>query len=321
MNKVVSVIVPVYNVGVYLKECINSIINQTYTYLEIIIINDGSTDESFDICSEFSEKDDRIKLISQANSGVSVARNSGLKLAKGDYVCFVDADDILEKDSIEQRINNIEDFDLILTGHKDVNEKGEIIKSHIFFESKEITEKDMLYYLIKNTEPFGYQGYLWNKLFKNSIIKENNIEFDQSIYYNEDRLFIAEYLMVCKNVKLVPISTYLYRIREGSAMNAIEKIGVTFNTRLLTELDAFEIIKKLVKNNYNTVYIETVKRAFYGDLHWYKNIPDSFKREKAKVKRYMNNNAIIYLFYSNIQIELKQKVKLFISWIFKVEFL
>ena len=111
-NKIISVIVPVYNVEKYLSECIESIIDQTYLDLEIILINDGSTDGSFDICKEYEKRDSRIKLIDKINGGLSSARNAGIDNASGAYLCFVDSDDCLEKDALMQLYQAISESDI-----------------------------------------------------------------------------------------------------------------------------------------------------------------------------------------------------------------
>ena len=116
MNHKISVIIPVYNVEDYLSKCLQSVINQTYTNLEIILVDDGSTDNSGEICDEFSENDNRIKVIHQKNTGVSQARKIGIDVADGKYIGFVDADDWIEPDMYETLINKMKNSDIIMSG-------------------------------------------------------------------------------------------------------------------------------------------------------------------------------------------------------------
>ena len=120
MNKLISIIMPVYNAEKYLNRSIESIMNQTYNNIEIILVNDGSTDNSLEICTSYQEKDNRIKLINQANKGVSFARNKGIDEATGDYIMFIDSDDYVEKNMIEDMVSKIteDDIDLVISGIK-----------------------------------------------------------------------------------------------------------------------------------------------------------------------------------------------------------
>ena len=139
MNPKISVIVPVYNVEKYLRRCIDSILSQTFSDFELLLIDDGSKDKSGDICDEYVAKDVRIKVFHKANAGVSSARNLGLDKAKGEFIFFVDSDDFLDKTHLENYSKDIDNFDLIFQGYKLVEETtGKVIEKKNFLKQKRL---------------------------------------------------------------------------------------------------------------------------------------------------------------------------------------
>ena len=180
MNKC-SIIIPVYNVEKYLPKCLDSIVNQTYKNIEIICINDGSTDNSLKILEEYAQKDERIKIINQENQGVSVARNVGIDNATGDYILFVDSDDWIDRDTCKILKIELENeyYDLIIFNHSVVTKKS--------------------------TRPTKYIGgnkfAFWAACYKTSIIKNNNIKFPKNIKISEDHFFKYNFLYYAKNIK------------------------------------------------------------------------------------------------------------------------
>ena len=162
MENKVSIIIPIYNSNKYLKECLDSIINQTYSNLEIILIDDGSKDNSFDICEEYAKKDKRIILKKKNNEGVSATRNLGIEICTGKYILFIDSDDYCNENMIEKILYNSQKNDLIICGYNKIYKNKKV---HYIVKNKEKNIEDM----VINDESVG--GYLWNKLFKTSIIK------------------------------------------------------------------------------------------------------------------------------------------------------
>lgn len=164
MEELISVIVPVYKVEKYIHKCVDSIINQTYKNLEIILVDDGSPDECGKICDEYAEKDNRIIVIHQKNSGQCVARNMGLKKMSGEYVAFVDSDDYLEKDYLQKMREGIQDKQMAISGFKQVDFYGNVLKE-VFIKDNyiRITEEnsEKLVELIDNSS-FGISA---NKLY------------------------------------------------------------------------------------------------------------------------------------------------------------
>lgn len=192
MSKV-SIIIPVYNAELYLEKCINSAINQTYKDIEIICINDGSTDKSLEILNNFC--DDRIKITDIKNHGVGYARNLAISQATGDFIIFLDSDDYIEKTCCEDLVKNQEEnnTDLVFCGHYTKTPDGKLCSQWIptiTYSKTPITDR---YRITKHL-------VVTKKLFKTSIIKEHNIQFDITLHYAEDSLFLVQYLSHCGNI-------------------------------------------------------------------------------------------------------------------------
>ena len=196
----ISIIVPVYNVSEKLSRCIESILNQEYNEFELILVNDGSTDNSGDICNKYAIKDNRIKVIHKKNKGVSKSRNIGIEHAKGKYIVFVDSDDYINtnmtlhlKDIIEKEKNP----DWILWGFNKISEDGiKIDKVSLEDKVYNLNNKIELY---KNIESKTF-GYVWTAAFKSEIIKNNNITFNEEISLMEDLIFTYKYFEHCKRI-------------------------------------------------------------------------------------------------------------------------
>ena len=209
MSKI-SVIIPIYNVEQYLEECLTSVLAQTYKNLEIILVNDGSKDNSLKIAQEFSKKDDRIKLISQENQGLSMARNAGIKEASGDFISFIDSDDWISPNYYEKLINSIEknSCDIALASILRVRENSK--KDRIKYEKEEI--KTSLADKIKLCD-IPRCCYVWNKLYKKELIE--NSPFTKGAYY-EDVLWTPEIIKKAQKIVSVPDCYYYYRANASS---------------------------------------------------------------------------------------------------------
>ena len=209
----ISVIIPVYNVEKYLAECLTSVVNQTFKDIEIICVNDGSTDNSPKILEEFAQKDSRIKIINQENQGMSCARNAGLAVATGEYITFVDSDDYISTD-LYADMQKYLPAELICFNAKifPMSEKYRALQNYI--QCKFDGEQPMEEKLILKTNV-----HVWNKVFKTSIIKENNIRFPKGLYF-EDFPFVCEYMLSINSVKFFGgKGYYFYRQQPNSLMN------------------------------------------------------------------------------------------------------
>ena len=200
MKNKISVIVPVYNTEDYLERCIRSIMNQTYKNLEIIVVNDGSTDDSLNILESLREEDNRIIIINQENMGVSKARNKGLDYATGEFITFVDSDDFIEKDMYEIMINHLieEDADLCRIKAFIYNREGgieEISKERNIFTYN--NELEIMNVYLQNELKIA----IWDKMFRRSAVEK--IRFDVSLF-NEDAAYVWE---ACLNLRKVVMDT------------------------------------------------------------------------------------------------------------------
>lgn len=223
MQKKISVIIPVYNVEQFLNECMESVCAQTYSNLEIIMIDDGSTDGSSALCDNWAKKDLRVKVIHQNNQGVVKARYEGIKIAQGEYLSFVDGDDWLESNMLEIMINNIYDAELISVGV--LNEHYLDYTNGVCDDFAEnVYEGDglndfidhMIYDFDSNTNR-RFTPWMWNKLYKTDLVNKIYPLIDASINIFEDSLFLYCYVMNCKKIVIKHNELYHYRFREDSA--------------------------------------------------------------------------------------------------------
>ena len=188
-DTLISIIVPVYNSEQTLQQCIESILWQTYKNIELLLIDDGSTDRSSEICDEYARKDSRVRVFHKENGGVSSARNVGLENARGSWITFCDSDDRVSNEWLANMLQSDAECDLVVQGFSTPMEyeplNSEI--NHFCVYSGPI--KDGLILLLQR----HILGYLWVKLFKSSIIRNHHIKFDKNIFLQEDELFILSY--------------------------------------------------------------------------------------------------------------------------------
>lgn len=238
-NEMVSVIIAVYNGERFIEKCIKSLVNQKYPNIEIIVVDDGSTDQTHNICMRFADAD-QILLITVPNEGVSHARNIGITNARGKYITFVDSDDYVEDNYIEVLVNNLEKYQADIS----VCNYNYVINNcfhPISFPQKftgELDRKTFLEGLIKNC----YRGFLWNKMFRMNQIKnfEYSIKLDESIAICEDLLFVISLSEHCKKIYVDNRPLYNYIQIASSAYNC------EFNESRLTEIKAYDQIISIV---------------------------------------------------------------------------
>lgn len=182
MEKIVSIIVPVYNAEKTLERCVRSLMAQTLRSIEIILVNDGSRDQSLAICQRLAQEDGRIRLIDKPNGGVSSARNAGLDVARGDYVMFCDSDDWVEPDWCESMVSLFSPGDMVICE----SDRTDLITEHDA-DTEEAERRELLHYPLLASS-------LWNKLFLRSVIEEAGLRFDEKLRMGEDLCFVLAYL-------------------------------------------------------------------------------------------------------------------------------
>ncbi|MGN0642522.1 MAG: glycosyltransferase family 2 protein [Huintestinicola sp.] len=213
-----SVIIPVYNVEKYLKASVESVLAQTLTDMEIILVNDGSSDRSGEICRELASADSRVRVIDKANGGVSSARNAGLESSVGEWIYFMDGDDIIEPDTLECAFKKAEETgtDICFFDYDRVYENTTEAKSTL--GDRDEVVKDMHSY--RTMFSFNYFGAMWNCIIKAEIIR-GSVRFDERISIGEDQLFKFECYGRVSSYSYIPLIKYHYFIRKGSALNTI----------------------------------------------------------------------------------------------------
>ncbi|HMN33648.1 MAG TPA: glycosyltransferase [Chitinophagaceae bacterium] len=235
----ISVIIPVYNVEKFLPQCIESVLNQTYTNLEIILINDGSIDNSLEICTKYKDLDSRVQVINKMNQGAGYARNDGIKAAKGVYIYFMDSDDFIEKDTF-LRLSQyfLFDPDIIQFGFRRINESGkylnEVIPPELSIEDLQ-NNKENLAKILKS----GVGLAVWDKIIKRELIVNNNLLFE-NINRVEDAAYNISLYSKSKKIISVPYSFVNYRIllgRQSKFSRQIVKDQINIFERMLKLFD------------------------------------------------------------------------------------
>ena len=296
-NPLISVIIPVYNVEQYLDECLNSVINQTYTNLEIILIDDGSTDKSGKICDEFAKRDNRIKVIHQKNKGVSVARNNALDIASGEFITFVDSDDTIEKEHILNMVNLLkDDTDIVCMP---------LGKGVTTQNIQEFNGIESLRYILQEQyfRELNFAWSNWNKLFKSDVVK--NIRYLSDEKVGEDLSFLWKAFLDSKKVVFGNKKTYNYRVSNTSVMQS------NFDERHESLTLVCDRFLEYVKNN----NIDLLEEAYYTKAN--KLFELLYRARDVKnikmVKKYSNELKKIQMrIYANKHLSLKFKFVYFL---------
>lgn len=234
-----SIIIPVYNVAPYLRECFDSVLSQTIEDFEVLAVDDGSTDGSGQIVEEYAVKDQRITALHKTNKGVSSARNAGIDIAKGEYICFVDGDDIIAPTFLQDLYEAMGEADSSMGGFKTFglpDKPGRIVVP----ESKKVENLEESLYRFYDIRKTLALRYLWNRMFKTSIILNLRLRFREDIYYKEDGLFIVQYL--CRSNGMVGITDSLLYNYRRTPNGAIGSVKFDFDEKLLTNLSAHALI-------------------------------------------------------------------------------
>ena len=297
MNPLISIIVPVFNTANYLDQCVNSLLQQTYTNCEFIFVNDGSTDNSLYILEKHKAKDSRIRIVSQENKGVSSARNNGLKIAKGSFIGFVDSDDWIEKDMYFVLYEAIQLYscDIVLSNITPFFIDKKVVLNYSFPINKKLNNdyiKDIILpYLIENDDLYSS----CNKLFIASIIKENNIQFPPKNKLSEDNFFNLLYFNKIKSMVYLDYSGYNYRELQGSATRNVVQHDYFQNVLRLYHFDYLSILDLRISQD-KIIRIKSLKliKNVLSLLHIYFNPSNklSFNERYAFVKAMISNAEV-----------------------------
>lgn len=294
-NQIVSIIVPVYNSQEFIEECINSIINQTYRKLEIILVDDGSADNSLQICNDIAQTDNRIIVLSQSNKGVVNARRNGVRIATGKYIMFVDSDDYVDSDYVEDMMK--------------ISKENELVTSGISIGSKKVYDcinvggyevagyspvvKNMIY--AQDNISRGILSSIYAKRFETGLTKKIFEGLDEEIYYGEDGEFVYKYIINCKKVYITNKCNYNYRMNSLSVThNKHDDFLININRLYVSLKKAFEksaysseLIPQLEKWIFEHIRMSPEKMGFSCE-----NLPIKFVIKCNK--EILNKKLIIY---------------------------
>lgn len=296
MKALVSIIIPIYNVEKYLEKCIKSIINQIYRNLEIILINDGSIDESANICEKYKEQDNRIVFINKNNDGAASAKNEGLKVAKGDYITFVDSDDFIELDMIEYMVNTIKKYnsDIVQCNFTNLYKNTEKFKQDKIIEQK-ITSKDFLELFLTKWD----SSLFWNKLFKREVIE--NIFFTEGRCI-DDEFFTYKCVINSKSIVTSNKIVYNYRMRKSGVMKSESSQKQILKDRVDYLYERYELVRKIYKDldksflEHLLTYYLIISKDYYVDEKLLDYMKNNLKSKKGKI------------ITSNIDIRIKMQI-------------
>lgn len=262
VNPIISVIVPVYNAEKYLRRCIDSILAQTFTDFELLLIDDGSKDRSGEICDGYARKDKRVKVFHKENGGVSSARNLGLDNARGEWICFCDSDDIVTQTYLSDMIGAVnEESQFVLSNYRRIDAKGSVINlDYIVLE-----DADMVRYFI-DKKVFALSAP-YAKLYKTDVISEYHIRFPLGIQMGEDAIFIMRYLNKITSVNVVDKCNYIVNQTEGSLSSKYYPFEKEWDCYVIWKRELLTFLTRFGK-----IYDDPVKIA------WENRISDTFNR-------------------------------------------
>lgn len=303
MRPIISVIVPVYNVEKYLYKCIDSILGQTYKELEIILVDDGSTDNSGVICDKYEKKDNRIKVIHKKNGGLSDARNCGLDNAIGEYIAFLDSDDWVDFKYIEILYENLRDYnaDISICNFRRVHDEKELLNNHnniILYNNIEALQQ---IYTNKSVQAI----VAWNKLYKKSIFKKNRFPKGK---IHEDEYLIPILLYETKKIVYTDRELIYYRKTLNSIMNT------KFNVKRLDYLYVLRERNKFFKeNNLSELYQKGIQTEIQKNIEYYYNVNESIIDNKYEIMLELKRNLknVVKNIDFNLPFNIKMKIIVF----------
>lgn len=316
--KKISIIIPCYNVEKYLPKCLDSVINQTYKNIEIICVNDGSTDNTLDVLDNYKDRDDRFVIVNQNNSGVSVARNNAFKYVTGDYIMFIDGDDWIDETTCQKAINKVllNDYDMVIWNYVREFPNNPLPKQIFGIEEIIYDKEEVKHKLLRRTiglyreelsQPENADSIvtIWGKLYRSSIIINNHLQLVdlKEIGTSEDALFNLEVYKYVKTAVYIPDCLYHYRKdNEGSVTSSYKSKLFSQWNNLFSIIDNY-IVSNNLDNEYKEVFDNRISLAIIGlglnELHNPKGKIQTIKRIKEIIssKRYREAYKALTLKY------------------------
>ncbi len=289
-KSLVSVIIPVYNVGKYLCECIDSVLHQTYQNFEIILVDDGSTDGSSDICDAYAVQDCRVKVIHQENAGLSIARNNGLDAANGEYIYFLDGDDWIERDSIESLIASAKDnsAQVVFFDALSFEDGGKSCEKQRYARNVDYGVDNGMAMLGRLQKRSDYHSAVPLLFFEKNFLNENNLYFEPNIVY-EDMIFTFQVYCLANCVVHVNRQLYHRRYRSGS-ITSVKKTKNNF----LSSKTVYDKVNEFVENQdlYHDITRQYIVRCAFNAINNYSEMNRS-ERLECKQQYFVLKNSII----------------------------
>ena len=324
MADLVSVIVPVYNAEKTIKRCVESILNQSYENYELILVNDGSKDNSGNLCDKYAVEDSRICVIHKENGGVSSARNAGIVKASGKYLMFVDCDDSIDKDFFETYVRMIQEHscDVVIGGY-DLIENEKVKKC--IPEKKGVYGTELWGHIAQKTEQYGY---ICSKIFRMELIKENKLFFSEKMYSQEDLDFCLSVYNYCQKFCLIDKTGYQYYYEAGKrkppiadfVRNQLKVKKIAEEKRYFTEEAEEAVSRKILLLVYGYLYAANTKDEFQAHIHKLEEVAGlreylqsiSGSGEKIRVARWYTKKQYRKIYnYFKVRNKLRDFVRLF----------
>lgn len=295
MINLVSVVVPIYNVEKWLERCLITILNQPFTNLEIILVNDGSTDNCRKICEHYAQIDKRIKVVHKENGGLSSARNAGIEVATGKYIVFIDPDDVITQDYFEILLSTAEknNCDAVVSGYKKVPINEIVVPG---FKLNEVMNGKHFVLSSPNVHSNNDLCFVWRYFYRLDVMKEKGIRFNEQVFIGEDVIFNLEFLLKSSRVYAIPGNHYDYTVNNPDSL-----MRVPFKPKLESSLiKQYEVRKGLSKQyglledrEYRTdmanYYINTIYRRLLQNLRGNRDSLNIYK----ELKRIINYEMFI----------------------------
>lgn len=309
MKNTVSIIIPMYNAETLILKTLHSLKKQTKNCFEVIIIDDGSTDKSVSVVSNYinQNKDMSIKLYCQANAGPSKARNTGIQRSNTKYIMFVDSDDQVHPDFVEQMLNEIEtgEYQLVTCG---INKKIKGKEVFLKMDAVEIEDENKIANKIEGMLEAQIFNYVWNKIYLLEIIRENQILFDEKLSMGEDFLFNLDYIKKIRNMKIIPNILYIYEADESFLTNKIRENDFENRKNNIIALEEYykengisiDLSFQYIKILYSEIFNDFKKNGMFSFKKNVENIRvllDKKEIEKVRVRYKKNSKLNDILFY------------------------
>lgn len=302
----VSIVVPAYNAEQTVERCARSLLGQSYRNFELLLIDDGSKDQTFAVCQKLAEQDDRVRAIHKANGGVSSARNLGIDESQGRYIVFVDADDWVEPDYLSNFMENKQPSGLVVceVTHDDLPHQEPVQKKRLTIQETQIAVLGTKYIL----------GYPFNKMFDQHLIKRNHIRFDEKISMGEDLLFCMQYLYFCNGeIVYKGRQTYHYVVTDNGAVKSHFIGKKPYNEKMLSETEAIEASAKYVYRQdlgVQTAWKNRYLKAAVNSLRVLAVYQRTDDPAYPKMQRSVRNGALRYILASHNALSSKLSVLL-----------